>query len=117
MAARSRRGFTLIELLVALLVFDCALLAFAGGAALLVRAQAVAQRREAGLAAALTTLADLRSLGCPAPVTGQASPVPGVREFWSVRSSSESARVLRDSIDYQGLAHRSAFVFTTAVMC
>lgn len=117
MATRSRRGFTLIELLVALLVFDCALLAFAGDAALLVRAQAVARRREAGLAAALSTLADLRSLGCPAPSTGQASPAPGVREFWSVRSSSESTRVLRDSIDYPGLAHRSAFILTTAMVC
>ncbi|MGA9837094.1 MAG: prepilin-type N-terminal cleavage/methylation domain-containing protein [Gemmatimonadaceae bacterium] len=113
----SRRGFTLVELLVALLLFDCALLAFAGNAALLVRAQGVARRREAGIAAALSTLASFRSRGCPAPVVGQASPAPGVREFWSVRSSPDSVRMFRDSVDYQGLAHRSAFVITSAVVC
>ncbi len=116
-AARARRGFTLIELLVALVLFDCALLALAGDAALLVRARGVAARREAGLAAALNTMTALRAQACGAPTAGQGAPAAGVREFWSTRLAPDSVRVLRDSIEFDGLARRSAFVLTSAVVC
>ncbi|HUX34892.1 MAG TPA: prepilin-type N-terminal cleavage/methylation domain-containing protein [Gemmatimonadaceae bacterium] len=116
-ASRARRGFTLVELLVALLLFDCALLAFAGDAAMLIRARGVAQRRATAAAAALNTLDRLRAWGCPAPASGQHAPAPGVYEFWYVRAASDSARVLVDSVTYRSMSRRSAFVIRSAMLC
>jgi type II secretory pathway pseudopilin PulG len=116
-AAHSRRGFTLVELLVALLLFDCALLAFAGDAALLTRAAGVARRRAIAAAAAGSTIEQLRAIDCPVPGAGQRLVAPGVSESWSVAADVDSVRRLRDSVAYGGLSGPAAYVLQSAVTC
>lgn len=112
-----RAGFTLVELLVALLLFDCALLALAGDAALLVRAAGAARRRATAATAAAATIQRLRVLGCPAPAQGQRAIAPGVTESWSVVADGDSVRRLRDSVGYRGLAGPTAYVLRTTLVC
>ncbi|MDE3053940.1 MAG: prepilin-type N-terminal cleavage/methylation domain-containing protein, partial [Gemmatimonadota bacterium] len=59
---RLRRGFTLVELLVALLLFDVALLALAGEAALLTRVAGVSRRSALAANAAASTIERLRAV-------------------------------------------------------
>lgn len=112
-----RSGFTLVELLVAILLFDCALLAFAGDAALLVRASGLARRRQIGAAVAQSRIELLRARGCPAPGTGDASPTPGIHERWAVTAPSDSTRILFDSVQYESTSVRLTFTLTSALGC
>ncbi|MDE3151692.1 MAG: prepilin-type N-terminal cleavage/methylation domain-containing protein [Gemmatimonadota bacterium] len=116
-ARTCRPGFTLVELLVALVVFDVALLAFAADAASLVRLRGSAARQEAAVRAAQSRLAGLRAQPCPAPSNGTGTPLPGVREFWSVTAAPGSARDLRDSVVFDGPRPAPAFVLRSAVDC
>src|SRR5437879_6143424 len=94
----SRAAFTLVELLVALLLFDCALLALAGGAAVIVRQRGMTERRALARLTAENRLARLRGAGCPSPQTGSASPAPGLREQWQVIVFDSATRLIDDSV-------------------
>ena len=114
---RRRSGFTLVELLVALVIFDVALLALAGDAAMLVRLRGAAARREQGRAAALSRVAGWRASGCPAPSHGTASPAPGVREYWSVQMAGPWVRLVRDSVVYGTEVAPAVVVLQSAIWC
>lgn len=101
----------------ALVLFDGALLAMAGNAALLVRLHATANRRAAAAAAAATRIALLRAQGCPDAATGTASPAPGLVEHWAVARLGATARLLYDSVTYDARAPQAAFVLRAALVC
>ncbi len=114
---RLRHAFTLVELLVALLLFDVALLALAGDAALLTRAAGVARRRALATEAAAATIERLRALDCPAPAQGRRTLAPGVVESWSVTPGPGATRRLSDSVAFTGLSGPAAYVLRSALAC
>jgi Tfp pilus assembly protein PilV len=79
-----RQGFTLVEVLVALILFEIAMLALAGTAAVAARDLAVAHRSVRAQTIARNRLEALRASACTNPGTGNAVAAGGFSETWRV---------------------------------
>jgi type II secretion system protein I len=114
---RGRRGFTLVELLVALILFDCALLALAGGTALVVRQAGSTTRRAIAQVVIDNRLAGMNGSQCPPPQTGSSEPSPGLHERWGVVALDSITRLLDDSVVVDLPGRRIAIAVHSARRC
>lgn len=114
---RLRPGFTLVELLVALLLFDCALLALVGSAALVVRQTGAASRRAMAQLVTENRLARLDAGPCPSPQAGASEPAPGLHERWLVVALDSATRLIDDSVAVDLPGHQAGVAVHAARWC
>ncbi|MGH7677194.1 MAG: hypothetical protein ACRENU_01930 [Gemmatimonadaceae bacterium] len=112
-----RAGFTLIEVLVALILFEIAMLALAGAAAVAARDLAFANRSVRAQTIARNRLESLRSQACTTLGGGQEHIAGGFTETWRIEAQ-QSLRRITATVEFPLPGGRvSRVALATSVVC
>lgn len=110
----NRPAFTLVEVLVALLLFEFAMLALTGAAAIAARDLATARTMRQATGIARNRVERIASTPCPAPGSFTAVPAPTLVEHWRIEAVG-AARLISDSVVVVGSRPRSPAAVARAV--